>query len=270
MKKPFRSKVREFGMKYCSGLYDRYSDWVRTRLPAEGMVVDGPGFQIEIDAPQVSVIGRSLYRTGIWEPEVTDFVRKVVEPGWHMLDIGAHIGYYTLLFAKRTGEGGRVVAFEPMPRERAILERNILLNNLSGIGVFPYALSDRRGHAVMAPECRGQMRPGAREEEPDTVEMLPLDSIWNDIAWERLDMVKVDVEGAEMGVLQGMQKVLERFRPNLLLEIHPLQLKAFDSSAEAVVDWLRKNFGYAFTPIDSDSAEFKEENLTLWGSVPEK
>ncbi len=267
----FRSTLRDFAVKHLHPLYFAYSEWVRSRLPADdGMVVPGPGFQIEIFPPRESVIGRSLYRTGIWEPEMTAFVQKTFQPGWRVIDIGAHIGYYTLLFAKQVGAEGAVLAFEPMPRERAILQRNIERNQLNTVRVYDYALSDHTGTAVMKPDCRGQMQSDTQGAQEDTVEMIPLDNLWESIGWDRLDVVKIDVEGAEAGVLKGMTGVLKKYQPFLLMEVHPPQLRDFGSSAGEVIDWLASEFGYSFTPVDADHLDFTEKNITVWGIPPGK
>lgn len=91
------------------------------------------------------IIQRYLYIFGIWEPNITHWMRRRLKPGDVLLDIGANVGYYTLLGARLVGSAGRVVAFEPSPTIRASLLRNIELNELDNVEVQGYAVSSERG-----------------------------------------------------------------------------------------------------------------------------
>lgn len=260
-----RTRLRQWGLEHCSGLYNFYSECVRMSLPDRSMICNGPGFKIRIDPPRRSVIGRSIYRTGIWEPEMTAMAKEKIKPGWSILDIGAHIGYYTLLFSTRCGPEGQVAAFEPIATDYARLNENIELNALKNIRTFRLALSDHRGHAVMKPENRGQMSQDEEGAPEVTVDMMPLDEFWSKLDWPKLDLVKIDVEGAEKGILLGMEKVLERYHPHLFVEIHPLHLKkVFHSSAAEVLRILQEKHHYKLVPVDSGSLDIRDENVTVW------
>lgn len=261
-----RARLREWGLKHCPGLYNFYSECVRMTLPNRSMVRDGPGFKIRIEPPRQAVIGRSIYRTGVWEPEMTAMAREKIQPGWHILDIGAHVGYYTLLFATRCGPEGRVAAFEPEAVPFGSLNENIGLNGLENVRTFRLALSNHRGHAVMKPENHGQMLQDEEGDADSTVEMIPFDEFWPTLGWSRLDLVKIDVEGAEIDILAGMESVLEKYHPHLFVEIHPLHLKkVFHSSAGEVLRLLTEKHHYRLVPVDSDSLEIGDENVTVWG-----
>lgn len=263
----FRTRMREWGLAHCPRLYNFYSECVRKSLPDRAMVCDGPGFKIRIDSPQQSVIGRSIYRTGVWEPEMTAMARAKIQPGWHILDIGAHIGYYTLLFGSQCGPEGRVAAFEPEKGAYLHLDENIGLNGMQNIRPFRIALSNHRGHAVMKPENRGLMLQDQEADSDSTAEMIPFDEFWPQLGWSRLDLVKIDVEGAEIDILRGMEKVLEKYHPHLFVEIHPLHLKkVFHSSASEVLRLLTERHHYHLIPVDSDSLEIHDDNVTVWGA----
>lgn len=260
-----RTRLRQWGLKHCPSLYTFYSECVRRNLPNRRMICDGPGFKIRIDAPRESVIGRSIYRTGIWEPEMTAMAQKKIQPGWHILDIGAHIGYYTLLFGAHCAPEGAVAAFEPSTEAFNSLNDNIELNQMKHISTFRLALSNHRGYAVMKSENRGLMLQDEEGTPEETTEMIPFDDFWPTLNWSRLDLVKIDVEGAEMDILVGMENVLQRFHPHLFVEIHPLYLKKiFHSSADNVLRLLTEKHHYHLVPVDSTSLEIHEDNVTVW------
>lgn len=262
----FRTRLRQWGLAHYPSLYNFYSECVRMTLPNRSMICDGPGFKIRIDPPRQSVIGRSIYRTGVWEPEMTAMAKEKIRPGWHILDIGAHIGYYTLLFGSQCGAEGRVAAFEPLRGAFTHLNENIALNNMENIRSFRLALSDHRGHAVMKEENRGMMLQDEESDASSTVDMIPFDEFWPSLGWDKLDLVKIDVEGAEKSILLGMEKVLERYHPHLFVEIHPLHLKrVFHSSADEVLHLLRDKHHYTLIPVDSDSLDIRDDNVTVWG-----
>lgn len=258
--------LRQWGLKHCPALYNFYSECVRRSLPGHAMVCDGPCFQINIPSPRESVIGRSIYRTGVWEPEMTAMAIEKIQPGWHILDVGAHIGYYTLLFGTQSGPQGMVAAFEPAMDAFKALNTNIDLNGMKNIRTFRLALSDHRGHVVMKPENRGQMSTDEDGDAETTAEMIPFDEFWPTLQWPKVDLVKIDVEGAELGVLSGMEDLLQKYHPHLFVEIHPLHLKkCFHSSAEEVLRFLEGKHHYKLVPVDSDSLQIQDDNVTVWG-----
>lgn len=241
----------------------------RILLPWKSVICNGPGFKIRIRPPHTSVIGRSIYLWGAWEAKMTSVVQEKVQKGWHILDIGADIGYYSLLFAKKCGIQGAVAAFEPDPEPWPILNDNIAINNLQNIHTFALALSDHRGHGMMKKGGRGQLFPDKTEKDGDTniVEMLPFDEFWPRLEWNRLDLVKIDVEGAEMSILKGMENVIDEYHPHIIIEIHPRQLKEiFHSSANEVMSLLTEKYSYNLIPVDKDTLEIPQEgNITVWG-----
>jgi len=244
----------------------------RCFLPSKSVICDGPGFKIRIRSPRTSVIGRSLLFSKIWEPEVTSVVLQKIQKGWHVLDVGADIGYYSLLFVTKVGSLGRVAAFEPDPEPWEILNDNVA--KFKNISTYHFALSDYFGYGVMKKANRGQLFPDKKQSDDSssTVKMVPLNDFFSKIGWNRLDLVKIDTEGAELSILKGMDKILEKYHPHILLEIHPRQLKqVFSSSAEQVMSFLTKKYPYCLTPIDRNTLDIPANgNITVWGDWQEK
>jgi FkbM family methyltransferase len=128
-------------------------------------------------------------------------------------DVGAHLGYYTVRMANKCG---RVVAFEPNPKSRAKLLKNIELNGLRNVTVLPYACGEARYRAKLYPAGSGStLLEGFVSAEPIEVEVVPLDE-----TLDRVDLAKIDVEGYEWNVLQGARRLIETCRPVLVIEHH--------------------------------------------------
>ena len=237
-------------------------------LPRKPIMCDGPGFKICARPPYTSRIARALYLTGIWEKEMTAMAQDNIQAGWNILDVGADIGYYTMLFALKCGPQGAVASFEPDPEPWPILLDNINMAKSSNITPYNIALSDHSGHGMMRKGGRGQMFPDREGEGNDTstVELIPFDELWPKLKWKHLDLVKIDTEGAEMSILKGMEKTIKEYHPHLLIEVHPKQLKeVFNSSAEEVMNLITKTYQYKLTPVDRETLDIPSKgNITVW------
>ena len=242
--------------------------------PCKPLICKGPGFDICVRPPKNSHVGRDLYFYGIWEKEMTSIVKSKVQNGWNILDIGADVGYYSLLFASKCGEQGAVAAFDPDPEPWPILNYNIKMFPLSNISAFHLALSDHDGHGMMKVGGRGQLFPDqeGKEDDTSTVEMTTLDKFWPKLNWDHLDLVKIDTEGAEMSILLGMENIIKKYHPHLLIEVHPLKLKKiFNSSAEKLFEYITEEFPYKLTPVDSKTLDIPSKgNITVWADWVEE
>jgi FkbM family methyltransferase len=206
------------------------------------------GFAMQIDGS--SQTGRMLYATGEYESETSLVIQRLLKHGDTMIDVGANIGYFTILGARTVGVQGHVVAFEPMPHVRERLERNIALNRLTNIAVRSDALSDTPGRSTFyagPADDTGlaSLRPldGSTEVE---VMRARFDDIWNPS--DRVALVKIDVEGAEMAAIAGMSECLTRDAPHVVLEVTDGYLRAMGSSADALVKHFL-GFGYSMYRI---------------------
>jgi FkbM family methyltransferase len=129
------------------------------------------------------------------------------------VDVGAYKGYYSVRMARRCG---RVVAFEPSPRNRRVLEENVRLNGLGNVTVLPYAAGESRYRARLYPRAAGStLLEGYVKAEPVEVEVAPLDEVIDEA-----DIIKVDVEGYEAKVIEGAKRLIERLKPTLVIEHH--------------------------------------------------
>jgi FkbM family methyltransferase len=159
----------------------------------------------------------NLSMTRVYEPGTTSLVEKYVKKGDMVLDIGANIGYYTLLFAKLVGEEGRVFAFEPDVDNFILLRKNVELNGYKNVLIEQKAVSDRneRINLYLSQNNAGVRRIFKLNDDKckyktdriDEVNAIRLDDYFKNYS-NRIDFIKIDVEGAEWAVVRGMQKLL--------------------------------------------------------------
>lgn len=154
----------------------------------------------------------SDYREGTYEPEVARCLRDVLRPGMTFFDVGASIGFYTMLAASRVE---RVFAFEPLPRARQVLLANVQRNKLHHVIVIAAPLFSRQVSGVM--NCKRRFRSGKGNVRATTLDQFSVVP----------DVIKVDVEGAEADVFLGGAEMLARRKPILVLELHPTLLSRF-------------------------------------------
>ncbi len=244
-------------------MYDR---WVRLKLPNRDTILPCHGLQILFMNPRQNVIGRSVYLTGVYEREATDFISSKIELGMTILDIGADIGYYTTLFAKHVGSEGRVYAFEPIPKAKWYLDKNMLMNRLDNVRTFGFALFDKSGMVCLEdPFTKSKINPSKKRLSGNDiqVEMKVFDEWKVEEGIDNVDLVKLDVEGAELNVLRGMQNTLESQNPRILIEVHAQQLKSFGFSASDIIGFLSE-LGYKIEPVDKTKNENSEPKTILF------
>jgi FkbM family methyltransferase len=169
---------------------------------------------------------RNAYLVNEHEPEIVDVIHEHCLPDMHVLDLGAHIGYFTLLLAVRVGPRGHVYAFEPNPSNFAKINSMIVTNGLTNVNVFPCAVADVNCEMSFTVEPTGQMGhispdQSAASPETVTVDAVRIDDMFGESGLKRLDFVKMDVEGAEPKALAGMGELLRRFGPTVVCEWHP-------------------------------------------------
>lgn len=188
------------------------------------------------------VITPGLTAIGEWEPGETALLGSHLRPGMTFLDVGAHVGYYTVLAGRLVGPRGLVLAFEPDPRNYELLTANVWRNGLSNVVCFPWAVSDRSGFVELHRCSRntGDHRVYAVDDPRETlrVRCAALDSVL--AVRPPVDVVKIDVQGAEEAVVRGAERLLSA-SPDVLLtvEFGPRELRAFGSDERRLLDYYR-------------------------------
>lgn len=198
-----------------------------------------------------------------WEPATTFVFRKVVRPGDVVIDVGAHWGYYTVLAATLCGPTGKVFAFEPHPRNYALLAKNVAANNLTNVVATEKAASEQNSRAelILSSNSMGhslvhgplEWRPTSSAVwQPITVETITLDEFFrSSCICPRL--LKMDVEGAEPLALRGMDHLISQNpQMTIVTELNPHYL-----NADAAKDLLKKltSYGFKLMAIDDIADE---------------
>lgn len=172
-------------------------------------------------------VGLSIRREGVWEPQTTEYLQKVVQNGWNCVDVGANVGYFTMLIADLVGPSGRVVAVEPLAELCECIGKSAIANGFSErVAVIESAASERDG-AILRLNMHSSKLGVTTERRPldwtvagtRDVESVTLDHVLE--PWNRCDLIKVDVEGSEPGVIRGARSTIERHRPLILVEFLP-------------------------------------------------
>ncbi len=185
-------------------------------------------------------VAPTLIFTHTWEPSETKIFREHIKKGMTVIDAGAYIGYYSLLASKLVGSKGKVYAFEPSPESLDLLHKNIQLNNCKNIQVFKKAVTDKTGHTTfyLSPHnLSGSSILRSPQNPQIEVSTTTLDEAVGD---ERVDFIKMDIEGGETRALKGMAKII-RNNPNLEMMIE-VGLAEVGSSLEEYIGFLQRYF----------------------------
>lgn len=201
---------------------------------------DIQGSKMLLDSSDM-VLSKTLYFTGVWEKEVTDLLRAITKEGMVLADVGAHIGYFTLLGARLVGETGRVYAFEPDVNNFALLSRNVTMNRYENVCAVNQAITDRVDRASLFLEEKNsgdhKLWPSLGQKRVD-IETTSLDCFFLNCAYEP-DIIKLDIQGAEMAALGGMDGLitLNRFL-KLIIEFWPVGIRGYGDSPEELLEKL--------------------------------
>ena len=179
-------------------------------------VRSGPGAGLRL---MIEPRSEKYYWTGMHEPHVQDAVVASLSRGGVFWDVGAHIGFMTLLAARAVGDTGKVVSFEPMPATRERLQASVSAEGLTNVTIKPLAISHNGGtrtlHAADA-SLMWSLDPDRGGQGGIPVTCSTLDTVLASCPVP--DMIKIDAEGVEVDVLRGGQKLIEQHRPTLLVE----------------------------------------------------
>jgi FkbM family methyltransferase len=243
------------GLKRRDEALRRLSYWYRGSVRVEGLT-----FHLNSHDGHLTEI---VLKHGVWEPAETAVFEQQIRPGDTVVDVGANIGWYTVIASRLVGENGRVIAFEPDPVNFRYLKRNVEANGCTNVVLEQKALSTEAGtiqlhlnsknmgmHSTALPQ---ELSGGAIE-----VEAVPLDDYLQNV--EEVNFVKIDVEGAEGFVLGGMHQTLRSApRLSLLVEFAPTRLEAAGCDAEKMLRNLEAQ-GFRMSSVDSPSRRLAPTN----------
>ena len=230
--------------------------WEYCRSKNWDIAVDLPWYDgLRIELPLLSDAGRQLFVSGCIDPNELSFLEALLKPEMVFVDVGAHLGLYTLYAA---GRAAAVWSFEPSSREFAGLRRNIERNKLSGVHAMQLALGsgDRDAELRVAASMhsgqntlRSFSHAGVVAERVETVGVRRLDRFADEHNLGRIDVIKVDVEQTEHEVFQGAGEILRSMQPWLLLEVSDATSLSHRTHGVELFELLH-SFGYVFHAFD--------------------
>jgi FkbM family methyltransferase len=189
-----------------------------------------------------------------------------------IIEVGAHIGIYTLFFAKQVGNG-KILAFEPNPITFYFLRKNLKKNLLSNALTINAGLSNEKGELYFAAKrynmAKGTFKTDKQElmieqDIPLIEKKIPvktIDKIVDDYSLKRVDFVKIDTEGFEPFVIEGMSNTLKNYQPYIYFEIHGLSDEQKQEDLQKVFNFLKK-FNYHVSKLANGLPEIDEENIS--------
>ncbi|MEO6812083.1 MAG: FkbM family methyltransferase [Isosphaeraceae bacterium] len=204
-------------------------------------------FGVRVRLNLADAMQRWIYM-GVFESQETAKVRRLLQPGMVVVDAGANIGYYTLLSAERVGPTGRVFAVEPSRLGVERLTRTVVENGMTQVQVVPIGLSDHEGEVTLhvPPASAGHHNPTMLDVADasfasEVVPVRTLDACLDEWGVDRVDLLKIDVEGFEPRVLRGAARSLAEGRIGAILaEFNDVALREAGSSATALLRELRE------------------------------
>jgi len=230
-----------------------YGALYRSFQPTGTVTAKMAGLTLRLD-PGDLAITRPMLVHCTWEPFETQIFLSLLEEGMCVADIGANIGYYTLLAARAVGRGGRVYAFEPTPRTYELLCQNVQANGFSNVVTVQKAVASRNGTAALhlnrnngdntlssAPDGEGSVE----------VEVVTLDQYFAH-STVGIDVLKMDIEGSEPLALEGMADVLNRTPETVIFtELNPFRISELGRTAGGYVAALRSQ-GFRLFLLDEE------------------
>jgi len=233
------------------------------------------GVELLIDPSIDKGVELSLFETGTYEKGTIQLLDQLLKPGSTFLDIGANIGLMSSIASKIVGADGKVLAVEANPKTVEILQHNLALNKAENVSIFPFALGSEKGTATLF-ENWNVNRGGASllaQEEQDGVD-VPVEKIDDIFEHDKIDLIKIDVEGFELEVLKGGMGVLKEQLPILIIEVSEQREHEAGVTPEEIADFVRSIGNYklykqkgtkerksALIEITSDSELPKHDNV---------
>lgn len=177
------------------------------------------GMKIAI-TPSWGVIEQEILAYGMFSKHLVDYFKKTIRSGQTVVDVGANIGAFTLLYSKYVGNTGTVHAFEPGTRAYSALLKNLEINQIQNVLPHHQGLSDVSGELFLNVDQHDVGKSHTRGNEGEKIDVLKFDDL--DIAQKPVHFIKIDVEGHEYSVLKGMAQTLTKYEPVVVFEYSPM------------------------------------------------
>lgn len=197
------------------------------------------------------------------------FLEHALSSGKTFVDVGANLGIYALVASRIVGPLGRVIAFEPSQQSFPLLKENVALNNFTNLQVYPVAVSDKAGKAFLYygpdPGQDSLGRDPRLQTKGEEVVTQSLDDALDQACVDRVDLIKIDVEGAEEWVLRGANKVVSSHKPTIIFEVNREATSRLGLSPSGARDLLQ-SVGYKFFSVGANGVH-EAKSLPMLSNV---
>ena len=230
-------------------------------------------FRIELHAEhlsQGSILEHLIVRGELYEKETTELLCRILEPGDTFIDVGAHVGWFTLLASKIVGPEGRVVAVEPECENYNWLRKNISINNINGntethrmvvtsqseMVTFYLNADNDGGHALWPPKNHSFNQKTAEKQQVIMAEGITLDDLCKQENIPEVKLIKIDTEGAEVKVLIGAGQLLRSQKvKHIIAEVNQFGLVQMGTNVQRMIRFV-EGFGYVHSPVGYKGDEY--------------
>jgi len=217
--------------------------------PPSVLVNVGP-MEVQIPAWD-TVILPWLKENSDWEPAVAEALRENATPGDVVLDVGAHVGIFTLALSKLVGPEGRVVAVEADPVNARFLRRNVMRSHCDNVIVLDVAAADRTGVVKLSRSIEENTGDSRTYEVATAGEVLEVPALaLDDVLSGPLHLVKIDLQGTDHVAMRGMSRIIRECRPTIVTEYWPDAIRAYGDDPVKVLSWFRE-LGYSWTALEA-------------------
>ncbi len=240
---PFPGQMRLFHYLFFKG-YLNTEKYVLT-TPLTG------NFLINVNTK--NLIDASIVYTGDYEPEIKAVFKGIIKPGDTVLDIGANIGFHTLYFSELVGPVGHVLAFEPIPVNYNVLKKNLALNKVKNVSLQTFALGEinEELNIYIDPEPKNPGAYNLFEKTNNNTSIISRvgDEILRELDVNRVDFIKIDVEGYEQFVLKGLVQTISNYKPKIIYEYDKNYQLRTKNHPKLIFEFLYE-LGYSFFAIN--------------------
>ena len=264
---PPRAWVRALYACKGTGL-PRIAEFIRKmqakRHPKTEVIIDDFGGAARFACRLSEHMGSQIYWRGAYSGSQLQVLASRLQPGGVFIDLGANQGEFTVFAARLVGKDGRVFAFEPSPMMQQRLSKNIQLNGFAHVSIEPVAVADKPGRlSLYTPTGAYQdgtthdglptlyAQASAAASSTTEVVVTTLDNWQRERNLGRVDVIKMDIEGAELPALQGGLGLIQRFRPTLIIELNASTSRAAGYTMQDLVTWLQAQ-NYDIFQIEED------------------
>ncbi len=200
------------------------------------------GFKLYLDKSD-NTVSEKLLADKIWEEYESKLFKENINSGDIIIDIGAHIGYYTLIASTQAGKNGKVYAFEPDPRNFELLKKNVSINRCDNVILINKAVTTKGGNIklYLNKQNTGDHRTYDSQDNRESIfiESVSLDDYFKNI--KKINLIKIDIQGAELKALKGALNLISKNKNlKLFTEFWPMGLKLNQSSAKEYLKLLAK------------------------------